>query len=328
MKDLLNIIIPMRLSLVYKLRKILPVILVVGLILPLILSGCGKPSSEPQEQQMAASTIAAMSKVKSYNLNTYMTENYIVAGKSSPSLTADLWQWTSQRQVDISKQEMYLAMDSREAAGTTGNIFAFERYLSGGWMYYGQSLPYTGGKGNPWIKTRLDEQNTIIWLDEAQLAPQIELLKSSDSIRLAGTEKVNGTDCYIIDLVPLAEAAADWVLSQEQYSGSSMGWFRMPPERSKEIYIKAFKSGSVRLWIEKDDYLISKVNISLVFDGVPGNIVRGDTGLDVTGQENPTDVGFDHIIRDFNGQWEFSDYNKPVHIQLPKEALSATESGD
>jgi hypothetical protein len=65
--------------------------------------------------------------------------------------------------------------------------------------------------------------------------------------------------------------------------------------------------------------LILKVNIGILFDGVPGNIVRGGTGLDVVmGQEDSGDVGFDHILQDFNSQCEFSDYYQPFHIQVPK----------
>jgi hypothetical protein len=328
MKNPLIIMAPIKQSQICKLKRVLPVILALALILSLALSGCGKPSSEPGEEQIAASTIAAMGKAKSYQLDTYMTENYIVVEKSSPSITADLWRWTSHRLVDMSKQEMHLAMDSREAVGTAVTPYTFERYLIGGWVYYAQSSPYTGGTTNPWIKTKLDEQSNITWSDETQLNPQIELLKTSGDIRFAGTENIDGSDCYIIELSPSAEAATDWVLSQEQYSGLSMGWFRMPMERSREIYIKAFQNGWIKLWIEKDNYLILKVNISLLFDGVPGNILRSDTGLDIApGQENSTDVGFEHIIRDFNGQWEFSNYNKPVHIQLPQEALNAVESG-
>ena len=54
------------------------------------------------------------------------------------------------------------------------------------------------------------------------------------------------------------------------------------------------------------------------------NIVRSDTGLYFhDGQGNSTDVGFEKILRDFIGEWEFSGYNQPVQIQLPLEALNA-----
>ena len=309
----------MRLTLTCKLRKTFLAILVLGLVLSFTLSGCGQPSSDPQAQQIAVRTISAMNAAKSYKLNAYMTENYTVVEKSNPLITTEPLQWTSQRQVDMLNQEMYLSMDNSGSGAT----YAFEKYLVDGWEYYAQSSPRIG-LTIPWIKTKLDQQYNM-WSHEAQVTPQIELLKTAESISMAGTENVDGNDAYVINVVPSAEAAADWVLSQEQYSGPSVGWFRTSPERSREIYIKAYKDGFVRLWIDKDNDLILKVSVSLLFDGVPGNILSLDTGLEVTIGEDPTDVGFEHIIRDFNGRWEFSDYNKPVDIQLPEEALNAAE---
>lgn len=292
-------------------------------------AGCGqKTSTAPEASQIIADSITAMEVVKTYQLNTQMTENYVVLGESTPQLISDLWQWQSQRQINTLKQELYLHMDSRDISNGNTTPYNFERYISGGWIYYSQSSPSVYGNTsiNPWTKNAIGEQSPVSFSSEAQLVSQIELLRSSKAVILTGMGVINGNDCNIINYIPSAEAAADWVLSQEQFSGASMGWFRMPPERSRQIYIKAFKNGSVSLWIDKNSDLILKADISLLFDGVPGNIVRGDTGLITTeGQEKSTELGFDHIFRYFNGQWEFSDYNQPVNIQIPEEALKATE---
>lgn len=282
-------------------------------------------TEQPQDQQIIANTIAAMEKVKSCSLNTFLMENYIIIDGSNTSATADVWQWAGLRKIDISKQEMYSYIDNREASSLPASAFITESYISGGWEYINQITPPTHGLVNPWIKTRLDEESEITFANEAQLAAQIELLKSSNIFGLVDTESINGIECYTINLAVSAEAAADWVLSQQQEFGPSFRWFRTDMESSKEIYIKAFKNGSVRLWIEKDNCLILKLSINIIFDGMPGNITRYDTPLEITEETDPLDVGFKHIIRDFSGQWEFSNYNQPVHIQLPEEALNATE---
>jgi hypothetical protein len=46
------------------------------------------------------------------------------------------------------------------------------------------------------------------------------------------------------------------------------------------------------------------------------------------GEGEPTDVGFDKILRDFSGEWEFSDYNQSIQIQLPQEVLNAQSAGN
>jgi hypothetical protein len=303
-------------------QKIL--LLTLSMVLFFCLLGCDNSPAEPQVNQIVAKTIAAMANIKSYGLYTYLTQNYVVIVKSNPSTTNDLWQWSGWRRVDVSKKEMYLNMNIREPADNKVTPYIYESYIVGGWQYNKQSSPPVGGTTNPWSKTKLDEQNSI-WSYQTQIAPQIELLSRTTDIILSGMESLDGKEYYILDLGLSAETATDWILSQQQISGPSLGWFRTSGERNRQIYIAAFMNGNARLWIDKNSYVISKVNIDLLFDAIPGNILRSDTGLIITGQEDPTDVGFEHIIRSFSGQWEFTDYNKPVDIQLPEDALDAIE---
>ena len=37
---------------------------------------------------------------------------------------------------------------------------------------------------------------------------------------------------------------------------------------------------------------------------------------------------FEKILRDFSGEWEFSDYNQSIQIQQPQEALNAQSAGN
>jgi len=76
----------------------------------------------------------------------------------------------------------------------------------------------------------------------------------------------------------------------------------------------------------EDTSLIYKAEISINLDGNQVTWFRSDTGLG--GEGEPTDVGFDKILRDFSGVWEFSNYNEPAQIQLPQEALNAQSAGN
>ena len=291
-----------------------------------LLTGCTTfihPTTQPAAQAIINKTISAMSSINSYNLNTDMTENYTVFTKTDPQQSTDIWEWKSQRQVDVANNEMYLSMNIQE----TPNIqpYIFQQYLIGDYSYYSQSSPIEGGATNPWMKTQLGEQDNVTWSNFAQINPQLELLKTCTDINLIGTEQINGVDCDTIQVNPSAQTATDWILSQEGFPGPSLGWWMdTSPERVEQIDIKAYQNGSVKLWIGKDDSLIYKLDISIDLDAEPGNIVRSDTGLyNSDGQGNSTDVGFDKILRDFTGEWEFSGYNQPVQIQLPQEALNA-----
>ena len=307
-------------------KRIIASLFLLGL---LALAGCvclTPAATQTTAQAIVAKTISAMNSVKSYNLKTDMTQNYTVIQKTDPQTTTDIWEWKSQRMVDVSNQEMYLSMNIHETPDLQPYIF--QQYLVGGYSYYSQSSPIVGGLTNPWMKTQLNEQYNAAWSNFAQINPLVELLKTSTQISLTGTEQIDGVDYYIIQLSPSAEAATDWVLSQGGFPGPSLGWWiGTSPERVKQIDIKAYTNCSVKLWINKDNDLVYKIDINISLDAEPGNIVCSDTGLACQdGQGNSADIGFEKILRDFSGQWEFSNYNQPVSIMVPPEALNAKEN--
>ena len=306
-------------------KRIISGLLLSGLI---ILTGCTdltSATSQTKAQDIANKTISAMDTVKSYDLNTDLTQNYTVFQKTDPKTVTDIWEWNSQRKVDVTNQQQYLSMNIQETPNYQD--YMFQQYLIGGYSYYSQNSPVVGGLTNPWTKTKIDELNIVMWPNIAQVNPLIELVKTSDEVSLIGTEQINGVDCNIIQLNPSAAAAADWILSQQVFPGPSLGWWiATSPERAKQIDVKAYQHGSVKLWIGEDNNLIYKAEISINLDVEPGNVVRSDTGLG--GEGEPTDVGFDKILRDFSGEWEFSDYNQSIQIQLPQEVLNAQSAGN
>ncbi|MFA5309480.1 MAG: hypothetical protein WC370_08375 [Dehalococcoidales bacterium] len=289
------------------------------------LLGCGQAAAAPNALQLIDKTVAAAAKVKSFKLDTYLTENYIVTGVSDNSVTTDSWQFTAQKQVDVANKKLYQVLDNYSLSGSGSSSFAMTSYIAGEWEYYCQSQPWLSTPAVTWNKTSLEAEPSA-WEKSVQLQPQVDLLQNSQILGDVKTVSEDGRQYFVIDLLPSASAAADWVLSQQQRFGSSLGWFRTGTERSREIYAKAYTGGSVRLWIDQKNDLIVKAETNLLFDAVPGNIMRGDTGLMVAaGQENSEDVGFTHILRSFSGHWEFSDYNQSVSIELPAAALNATE---
>jgi hypothetical protein len=259
-----------------------------------------------------------MSAVNSYNLNTDLVQHYTVFEATDPQQTTNVWEWKSQRQVDAVNKNMHLSMNIQETPDF--QTFIFQQYLAGGVDYYSQSSPVVSGPANPWTKSSLAGQGNNLWSNFTQKDPLLELLKSSADFQLNGAEQINGIDCYVIQFKPTAEAAVNWILAQSGFPGPSLGWWiGTAPERVKQIDVNAYQNGSVQIWIGKNDNLIYKAGISINLDAEPGNILLSDTGLGYQG--DPTDVGFEKILRDFTGDWEFSAYDQPVAIQVPQEAL-------
>jgi hypothetical protein len=263
-----------------------------------------------------------MNQMKSYWLSTDLTRSYTVIQRSTSSTFTDTWEWQSQRQVDLQNREVDLFMDIHETP-LVGAPYVLWQYLIGGWDYRDYLSPpvYSGaGQINGWTKNNLNDGYAPLLSDESQLYAQIELLQSANNIDSDGTETINGHNYEIILFSPSPQAAADWVLSQDGFDGPVIGWWFTTTERSKEIYINALKSGSVKIWVDQNDYSLLKENISFSYDTLPGNVTAADAGI------NGDNVGFQHILVAFNGEWDFSDYNRQFEIQLPRDALSAQDN--
>lgn len=297
----------------------------VALSYVLVLTGCSNlksTASSTPVNPILTETISAMNLMQSYCLNTDLTGNFTIFEKSS-SPSTETWEWKSQRQVDVSDLDMHYSMDC-QAIPDDVSFFIFERYLIGGWIFFNSSSPplySSAGVIQPWTKYNSSNQD-YFWAYYSQLSPQIELLQSAKNIASVGTAQINGRNYEIIQFVPSAAAAADWVLSQEQGNGPSVEWWKTGVERSKEIYMKALKGSSVKIWIDQDDDSPLKEDISLSFDVVSGNVTAIDVGV------NSDNVGFQHILVTFNGEWDFSGYNQPLQIQLPQAAQSAQDESN
>jgi Leucine-rich repeat (LRR) protein len=187
--------------------------------------------------------------------------------------------------------------------------FIFERYLVDGYEYSKSSSPvvYQGGLPiSPWITN----QNDFLWAEAIQIPQQIALMQTAVDASLASSEKVEGADCYVLDIIPSYEAMADWILSQDQHEGPSLGSsFGGPTLAGKDAFMKFNKGSSVRFWISQDNYLILKSEESGAFSATAEEL-----GL------NPKPTSFSKITSTFQGQTVFSNYNQPVDIEPPTEA--------
>ena len=175
-------------------------------------------------------------------------------------------------------------------------------YIVNGWMYMRIGLPQGGEQ---WMKMKL---NNELWTAQNQLSQQIEFLKTAIEVTLLGSEKVDGVDCYVLQIKPNMEALTKWVLSQQQQQ-SGIGGIDL----SKLDLAKLFKTISIKEWIAKDTYPPPvKAAMDVVLEMLPEDV--GATAED-----------FEKMTMDMKGPVKYYDYNKPVTIELPQEALNAQE---
>lgn len=196
--------------------------------------------------------------------------------------------------IDNVDEEMQISMDISMETPDGGQDISMELYFVGEWMYLKMGMP---GVGDEWMKEPVD---TALMGSMDQVAQQLALLQAAANVRLLGRESVRGVDCYVIEVEPSADALASY-LSQ---SGTPMESMDM----SELAYL--FEDMAVRYWIGEDDYLLRKSTMDMHLDAS-----AADMGA--------SEEDFERMVMDLNTEFEAYDYNEPVSIEVPEEALGA-----
>jgi len=170
-------------------------------------------------------------------------------------------------------------------------------YLVGGWMYTGVEIPEFGEQ---WFK---QEAIPGMWEQQNQVEQQIEFLKTAVEVKSLPDQAVDGTDCYVFEVVPSMEALGDLLAQQS----SSMGM-----DFSQMDLVNLFEEMVVKEWIAKDSYQVAKSEVYMRMQMLPADV--GATAAD-----------FDKMVMDINMTIRLYDYNQPVSIVLPDAALDASE---
>jgi len=182
-----------------------------------------------------------------------------------------------------------------DVPGKAKQSMPMESYLVDGWMHIKVSIEE---KGAQWVKMQFPDE---MWDSQSQISQQIELLKTAKEVNFLGSEEVNGTDCYIVEVVPGAEAL-NKMLSQIQMPDIEGADF------SQFSFADMIQDMSFKQWIAEDGYLIMKSETHVVMEISPE-----DVGASVE--------EFQKITMDQSAVMVFYDYNEPVSIELPAEAL-------
>jgi len=273
-------------------------ILLLVLSVSLGLAGCGRGSAV-SAQEIASNAISNSAEVTTVKFDTSMSMDLEVTGGSDPgkmTMSGD-----AVGSMDLADMEMQMSINADMAfPGSDGDMHVEQdMYYTGGWLYMRMSLP---GEGDQWGKQQISED---VWMSDNPLDQQLEFLETAFEVTKLGTEKVDGVDCYIIQVTPDMDALSNWLQSQQQNTGLDIGSMDLS---------KILKSYSVKEWISKDAYLPIKVDINASLEITPQ-----DMG------ETPESANMDKMTMNVGEQVKYYDYGKPVTIQLPPEAQNAEE---
>jgi outer membrane lipoprotein-sorting protein len=280
-----------------QMRKLIPLLVTVIFIFLVGLVSCAQKT--PTAEEIVNSAVAAMSKVDTYKYELDMKTDFFKYNVTNNETSGD--NLTAKDAVNIigifgyAKEEMQADLDYKgwTSALVLGEIvipqgpemrqlLSLEFITSGNASYVGPGV--SSSRAAQWVKT-----NVGMWEYLDQATQQIDMLKTANKVDFTGMEKVDGVDCYILEVTPDNERLTLWL--SRQLTLISFGNLQAKKE---DLFFY-----SIRLWITKDSHLFNKTELDLK---------RHDRD------------GYCNT----EGQLSFYDYNQPVSIMIPQDARNVT----
>lgn len=251
-----------------------------------------------------------MGKINSYKLDSQLIITKITVPDSASSDGKSTVILKDDAVIDESKVEAH-SNSSYETSDPNNNFTkdTAESYFYDGYAYgvdYGSPNISSNAFG-VWSKSLLTD---IAWTYEDKYRQQIYLLKKATHAVPKGNEKVNGIDCYVLDVTLPKTESVKWVETQTpDYSEIST----VPELNTRDLYLKTYKSMTFKVWINQYDYRIMKTDIDVVFEATPEDINGAWWYKDPATR----------IMKKYDAAMTFFVFNQPVTIQPPQEALEA-----
>jgi len=290
-----------------KRKTIAGLIAVVALVAVAMFAGC------IEEERMSTAEIKEMVLATAENIDTYkfdmdMTQKMLISNETDEMEMTTLS--TGNGVVDNLNKKMKLGMTMtmkmpEEAEMPDTMEMKMDMYFINNAMYMKMDM---GIPEMPvqWTKMEMPGGYEESWESQNQIDQQMELLNVSE-MELLEDEKVNDVDCYVLKLTPDIEKYWDIMMRQE---GMSELMQNLQQNVSFDIG-EMIKEMSLKYWIAKDTKFPVKteMQIKMVMSSEDLNIPETEEKFTMTVDQRTDMV--------------FYDYNKPVTIELPKEAESA-----
>jgi hypothetical protein len=263
-------------------KKILPISLV--LVVVFSFSAC---AGEPSAQEIVDGVIKSFENIKTCQLDMDVTIDLTVEDE------VGTFTISSSGIVDFENRQMRTETTIKSVGETQPEMETInDQYVVDGILYSGAGAL---GEELMWMKLEAPEE----WWEASQQMgwgeSQIELLKGAQ-VQVIGSEKVDGIDCYVIEVTPDLEKL--WQLSNSLT-------FQETPDVAEDYLEEVLRSFSVKQWVIKDTYFIAKAKIDISTEFPPETL-------------GPSKIDIDMVLLSYN-------YNQPVSIELPPEAEEAIE---
>lgn len=273
-------------------KKILPM----GLVLVVVFSFAACVG-EPSAQEIVDGVIESLDDIRTCQLDMDMTID--AAGETEGEVFEATIAMDFSGALDIENRQMRMNIAMNMAVPGEDEIeIEMEMYLISDMVYMMVEVPEMGPM---WMKSEIPEGT---WEEMNQVESQVELLEAAQ-VKVMGSEQVRGVDCYVLQLTPDMEQLWQLVMQQAEVTGEEM------PEVAEEFLQEMFRGFSVKQWVAKDTYLLTKAEIDMAVELTPEAL------------GSPEEEGV--LTMDITMNLLAYNYNQPVSIVLPPEAEEAIE---
>jgi hypothetical protein len=284
-------------------------ILTMSLVLVMVLSfnACAKETEEevelPSAQEIVDGVIESFDNIRTYQFDTDVTMG--MAGEAEGEALEQTVTMDNSGTLDLENVQMRadLTMNVNMAAPEEDEMEeGVEMYIIDGMMYAMAKAPE---EEPTWMKEEVPAEAWEMLKEISRLETYKELLKTAQ-VKVIGSEKVKGVDCYVLQLTP--EMAQLWQIAMEPTGRAGVGILPTVPE---ELLQEVFSDFTVKQWVAKDTYFLMKAEIDMAMETTP-------EFMDYLGEEG-------EITIDLTMSSLFYNYNQPVSIVLPPEAEEVKE---
>jgi len=274
-----------------------------SLVLVTVLSftACGEETEEevesPSAQEIIDGVVESFDNIRTYQFELDMTMD--LAGEAEGEVLEHTVMMNNSGTLDLEN----LQMKTDLSAGSGDEMMRVESYIIDGMLY---ARPEAPGEEPVWMKEEVPAEYWEMMTGVSGLENYIELLKTAQ-MEVTGSEQVKGVDCYVLQLTPgmaeLYQTAMDPV--------GGVGRAGMLAPVPEDLLEEIFRSFSVQQWIARDTYFLMKAEIDMAIETTPEL-------MDYLGEE-------EEISLDITISFLAYNYNQPVTIVVPQEALEAIE---
>ena len=208
---------------------------------------------------------------------------YIEAEQEGETLDFEI-RYDSQFAIDNFAEQMEMIMDmSVWSQGEFEETATIEMYLLGDTLYSKTKSP-----GAP-VAWQQEEVSPDYWESVQFIEGQASALEGAE-INFVGMEKINGANCYVLDVLPTEEAFLEAILGQQQLSQQLGEEIDLFTTMLSGLFFKSMDI-SMQQWIDEDTFLLKKADMAMELDlSALGLLMEIDLDLHIHTYDEPISI--------------------------------------